>query len=70
MPVTREMRWWIQIDEELVGALDANGFFHNPIATIEILRRYGVDDEDEQRTAREVLRYFGIGRAEATFEED
>lgn len=64
------MRWWLRIDEELVGALDANGCFHEPVALNDMLTRYGVEDPDDQKTAREVLRYLGIGRAEALFEDD
>jgi hypothetical protein len=64
------MLWWIRLDEELLGALDANGCFHDPVAVNEMLTAYGVEDQEGQRTAREVLRYLGIGRAEALFDDE
>ena len=70
VPITPGMRWWIKLDEELTGALDANGCFHNPVAVNDILERYGVTDDESMKTAREVLRYLGLGRAEALFEDD
>lgn len=64
------MRYWISLDEELVGALDQNGCFHHPTAVNEMLLQYGITDPEDQKTAREVLRYIGIGRAEAMFEDE
>lgn len=70
VPITRAMYFWVRLDEELVGALDSGGCFHEPVAVNAMLQCYGIEDEESQRTSREVLRYLGIGRAEALFEKD
>lgn len=70
VPVTPEMRWWLMIDEELVGARDANGCYNDPTATTAMLAAYGVEDPEGQKVARFVLRFIGMGRSEAMFDDD
>lgn len=64
------MRWWLTIDDELIGALDANGCFHDPVAVNAMLTAYGVDDPEGQMIARLVLRFLGMGRSEALYDDE
>jgi hypothetical protein len=64
------MAFYVQMDEELVGALDENGCFHDPDAVNGMLTEYGVTDPESRRVARRLLRFLGIGRAEALFDDE
>ena len=61
---------WVRFDEELVGALDQNGCFHNPDAVNRMLTEYGVRDTESRRIARRLIRFMGVGRAAALFDDE
>lgn len=65
MPIDPDMRYWIRLDQELVGALDSMGCHHSPQALNEMLTEYGMTDFEERRLARQLMRCLGSGRAEA-----
>lgn len=70
VPVTSSMRPWLELDQDLVGALDQNGCFHNPLAVNALLESRGIVDEESQYVCRQLLRALGFGRSEALFEDD
>lgn len=57
------MRFFLRLDSELAGALDASGCYHNPTAVNGMLDEYGILDFEERRSARWLLRCIGDGRA-------
>lgn len=63
------MRFWLELDEELIGDLDSAGCYHGILAVDHILDVYEITDPEDRRDARRLLRCLGTGRAES-FSED
>ena len=59
------MLYWIRLDEELIGALDESGCYADPVSVDHVLSEYGIEDFEERRAARRLLRALGSGRADA-----
>jgi hypothetical protein len=69
VPIARSMRFWLRLDQELVGALDQSGCYHDPRAIDYLLGQWGWDDIEDLADARYLMRCLGTGRAEA-FSDD
>jgi hypothetical protein len=69
VPITLAMRFWLRLDNELAGATDESGCYHDPRAIDYMLREWGwEDDVDDFTDARFLMRCLGSGRAVALSE--
>lgn len=59
------MGFWLRLDQELIGDLDAAGCYHSSQALNAMLTEYGITEFEERRKARRLMRCLGSGRASA-----
>lgn len=62
------MVFWRELDRELIGARNENGFIV-PSELYAALDRWGIKDEENRHTARLMMDMCAIGRNQATNEK-